>query len=185
MDQFVIVLIIAVIGLIKWAIEKSAEKRAQRETAERLDKIERSETPAPPLRAPRPMEQAAPDMDAAARRLREALGLPVDEELLRPEPQRPPVLPPQPPPRHFQPPPRIERKLEDLAADLERRMMAPAAAEVAPKHQPAPAKERSKPLPDAPSARGTLDELLRSRDGLRKAILVQEILGTPKGLSGA
>lgn len=166
MEQLVIVLLIAVIGLVKWLMEKSAEIRAKRDAAERLD---RAEPPAPPVIAPRPIAKPLRDSEAAARRLREALGLPEEHELPKPRPV------PQ------EAPPSIPFSVEEIklvpAGDLERRMVAPPL----PRARVATARPVAKPR-ETPPARHPLDDLLRSRDGLRRAILAQEILGTPKGL---
>lgn len=188
MEQFVFLLIFAVIGFINWLIQKSAEKR---EAAKRASDATRQPPTPSPWQAPRPVSTPTDDFGEAARKLREALGLPSDaedprpvtrreeaparsEELLRPEPpplEREPAAPPAP---------KIlfERKVREFEEDLEHRLVVtpppppirPAARKVAP------------PVAPVPAAAGTLDDLLRSRDGLRKAILVQEVLGTPKGL---
>lgn len=168
MEQLVILLVVGAIGLIKWVMEKSAEQRAQRETEERIGRLGESESVAHPIQAPRPV--ASPYPDAAARRLRNALGLPDESDL---PPRRLPVAVPQ---QTF----RVEEIKVVPIGDLERRVVKQSPP-VLPKRtppQPSPIKEEeSMAVPHS-----GLDELLRSRAGLRKAILVQEILGTPKGL---
>jgi hypothetical protein len=167
MEQFIFLLVIGAIAFIKWMLEKSAELREKKKTQERLDRLDGGQA-LPPIVAPRP-KAFPPQLEEAERRLREALGLPVESEL--------------PPPRKPLPAPafRLEEIKAVPAADLEHRTFAP----------PPPPPIRRAPMCKAaadkaeavlPSARTGLDELLRSRDGLRKAILAQEILGTPKGL---
>jgi hypothetical protein len=172
MEQLVIVLIIGAVSLIKWLMERSADAQVRRnENAQ----AERRSASASPYQPPVPV---APSVDAreAARRLREALGLPPDEE--------------QPPPVFRQSPPRrepvilferslVESEPANSAAALPSPFLSAAAAAMMPIAMP-PAPE---PVPaPRPPARAGLDGLLRSREGLRRAILVQEILGTPKGL---
>jgi hypothetical protein len=180
-EQLVIVIIIGAVSLIKWLMEKSAEARAAREIAERIGDPTPDEPnvapprPAPPMQAPRPSAYPISDFETAARRLREALGLPEESELPRPVERRaePPVAPRKEPVILF------ERPLPDL------RMAPPIERAFEPLPEPPPYVE-PQPAPRKSTADKTagagLDELLRSRDGLRKAILMSEILGTPKGL---
>jgi len=165
MEQLVIVLVVAAVGFIKWLMEKSAEQRAERQMRERMDQVG-NEPVAPPIRAPRPTAFPIPDPDAAARKLREALGLPEPDEL--PPPRERPVVHPSP---AF--PAKKTKALSVL--DIEQRVIAPPPLAI-------PVRKRAPQEPDGQSAVSGLDGLLRSRGGLRKAILVQEILGTPKGL---
>ena len=181
MEQLVIVIIIGAVTLIKWLMEKSAEARAEREMAERVGDPTPDEPkvapprPASPMQAPRPTAYPVSDFETAARRLREALGLLEESELPRPVERRtePPPVPRKEPVILF------ERPLPDLriAPPIER------AFEPLPEPPPyvAPKPAARKPIAEKGAASG-LDELLRSRDGLRKAILMAEILGTPKGL---
>ena len=180
MEQFVILLVLGAVGLVKWLMEKSAEQRAQRENEgldRRLDEIGRAQppAPAPPRPAVRPID-SFPRPDVAARKLREALGLPPESEVQLPIPPRPAF--PRPRPKILS-----EEVVAGPRADLERRLVATPRPVSAP--LPSLPKEISLPGPiaDAGSvSRSGLEELLRSRDGLRRAILVQEVLGTPKGL---
>lgn len=162
--QLVFVLIIAAISLIKWLMEKSAGQRARRETTERLDEVERAGPVAPPIRAPRPIATPLPDANAAARRLREALGLPEETELPPPLSRR--LDPPAPVP------------VTQPIVDLERRFV----AKIEPPPRAFVPAVRTGAAVVTTAPRTALDELLHSRDGLRKAILAHEILGTPKGL---
>lgn len=178
MEQLVIILIIGAISLVKWLIEKSAEMRERRETEERLDRLDRRvHTP------PGPVREAG--QEESVRKFLEALGLPVDSPA-------PPPVPPiveSPVPRAFvsrpveepaprQPPPLVVEEREDAEHRLlEARKLA---AEF--KKQTAPVHRRSTRSGDTPAVT-RFDTLLRSRDGLRQAMLAREILGPPKGLS--
>jgi hypothetical protein len=173
MEQFIILLVIGAIAVIKWMLEKSAELREKNRTQERIEQLERDNPPAPPILAPRPVAIPNPDIDidAAARRLRKALGLPDEDDLPT---FRRPVIHPDPLP--------VQEVEGAPMTDLEQRVVV----------SPPPLPLTRKPLPSRPAAkvpevagpamRSRLDELLKSREGLRSAILAQEILGTPKGL---
>jgi hypothetical protein len=166
MEQLVFLLVIGAIAGIKWLLEKSAELREQQKTQDRLNRVER-ERPASPMHAPRPTAHPIPDLDKAARRLREALGLPEEAEL-------PPPLPKPQPPRILT----MERVAPE--PDLEQRTFVPTPPP-APKRWVPPA--RAEAAPAQPGARAAgLEELLRSREGLRKMVLAQEILGPPRGM---
>lgn len=180
MEQLVIVLVIAVVSLVKWLMEKSAEQRSRRETEERVEELERQhprqQRPAPPIRAPRPVASSPmSDMEDAARRLRKALGLP--EEADPPRQQRRPATPPPlaRPEKTF-----LERAMPAVA-EIQEKLVPPAPP---PRRAPESAKHKKPASPAGPavSARTQLDHLLRGRDGLRQAMLVREILGPPKGL---
>lgn len=191
MEQFVYLLIFAVIGLINWLIQKSQEKR------EAARQAKAPERPPSPLQAPRPVTNPVDELGDVGRKFREALGLPDEAETPKPVARRveaPPALPPEPPPPlvidvpgDFEEGPRkpvilFERKLREYEADLERRLVEttpppPPVVVPPPRPRPAPAAVASPAASPRP-----LDELLRSREGLRRAILVQEVLGTPKGL---
>jgi hypothetical protein len=163
--QVIFVLVAGAIALAKWLMEKSAEQRKKREMEDRADHLGGSEPVAHPMQAPRPVAPFGPDPDVVARRLREALGLPAESEL----PAR--RVAPAPPPR-FQ----VEEIKVIPAADLEQRVVA------APPPLPPPRVHAPSALVKPTASPFGLEELLRSRDGLRKAILAQEILGPPKGL---
>ncbi len=184
MENFVFILIFAAVGVIKWLMEKSAESRAARRTAERIgDPTPDVPKPAPrrvasPIEAPRPVHTGYPasDFEDAARRLRKALGLPEESELPRPV-QRRPEPPPVPPAPRPDPVILFERPLPDLrkVPPIERPRELPRIPASSPILRP--------PVEAVSAAASGLDELLRSRYGLRKAILMKEILGTPKGLA--
>jgi hypothetical protein len=184
MEQLVIVLVIAAVSLVKWLMEKSAEQRSQRETAERVEELERQNPrqrpAAPPIRAPRPIAPSPmSEMEDAARRLREALGLPAESDA-PPRAPRPSKRAPTPPPLQSKPVESFLERAEPAVADLERRV----AAEPPPRPARKPAKRHKveAAAETTTSARMQLDALLHSREGLRQVVLAREILGPPKGL---
>lgn len=188
MEQLVILIIIGLISLVNWVMQKAAEKR---EAAE-LKRVEKRETkreakrniytqPAP---AARPAaRRASPERDPF-KELMDALGLPTDE------------LPPPPVARPAQvfeeeefasveetaPPPvpqvLVEKKTPRWQApsvqrpDEKTARLASAFASV---------EEKSEPVYRSSSLRG----LLSGRDSQRKAVVLAEILGTPRGLVSA
>lgn len=171
LEQLVILVVLGVVAFVKWLLEKSAELRERDRTEKRLEQLER-EQPAPPVLAPRPIARPLPDIEAAERRLRDALGLPS-------EPEAPPVKKVQkapPPVPEFVPQTPVIRHAP--LADLEQRTVTPALS----RKRAAFRMPSAKPETPVPAARSGLQDLLGSREGLRKAILAQEVLGTPKGL---
>jgi hypothetical protein len=188
MEQLVILIIIGLISLVNWVMQKAAEKR---EAAE-LKRVEKRETkreakrniytqPAP---AARPAaRRASPERDPF-KELMDALGLPSDE------------LPPHPvarPAQVFE---------EEEFASVEEIAPPPVPQVLAEKKTPrwqAPSVQR----PDEKTARlasafasveekpepvyrsSSLRGLLSGRDAQRKAVVLAEILGTPRGLVSA
>jgi hypothetical protein len=158
MEQLVILLIIGLISLINWLMQRSAELKEKR----RLEKAAQQgeiHSPPPPSTAPPPVDA---DPAESMRKLMEALGLPV-EEAPPPVPVRrepPPILrEPPPAPRPVSPyVPRSEGPQRPALAHT-------AAAKV----------EKSKP--------SRFRTLLSSPSGIRDAMVLSEILGKPKGLA--
>jgi hypothetical protein len=159
MEQLVLILIIALISFVNWLFKKSAELREKR-------KLERHamEGGAVPSQAEEPPPASAQgDPDESMRRLMEALGLPQDEApppVIRRE-SSPPPLPPQP---VFEAPP------------------SPVATPVPASLPPRLVRSASVPVPTRRSTPSPLRELLTSPEGLKKAIMISEILGKPKSL---
>lgn len=184
MEQFVILLLIGAVSLVQWLMKKSAEAREKAQREAKTSGADEMFRPGP-LVAPREITPPA-TRDArtaeAARRLREALGLPPEPEEVLPEDPAPVVSPRSRPPVILE-----ERVLgpEEIVTveDLEpRTFRPPSLPTLASLPIPAPALPAfASPEPSEP-ARSALNDLLRSRAGLRQAILAQEILGTPKGL---
>ena len=184
MDQLVLLVIIGLISLVNWVMQKAAEKRE-------LAKLERGEReagqpsvyrqPPPPKQRTAERRARAPQQDPL-KELMEALGLPPEavapqpvaprvevetEEFASLESAPPPV--PQPAPAASKPrwqPPSIRRP-DEKAAKL-------AAAFAAKEKSPA---EKARPA----SVRG----LLSDRTSKRHAVVLAEILGPPRGLAPA
>ena len=186
MEQLVILIIIGLISLVNWVMQKAAEKREAAQT-KRVEKREvkreaRRNIYTQPAPAAPPVARRTAGPRDPFKDLMDALGLPADE------------LPPPPVVR------REEVFEEEEFASVE---------ETAPPPVPAPAvrtprwQPPSVTRPDektarlasafaavgeksAPSYRGSkLHDLLATRDAQRKAVIFAEILGTPRGLVSA
>jgi hypothetical protein len=158
MEQVVIIVIIGLISLVNWVVKRSAEIREERKRErERLGIPEGDPFHSAPHQSesPAPLARPAQAPSAEMRRLMETLGLPLEDE----EPPPLPVVreapaPPLPQPAH-RPPAASKPRAEKPAAGVA--SLSPAAAPVSP-----------------------LASALRSRDGIRQAIVLREILGPPK-----
>ena len=173
MEQFVILLLIALISIINWIVQKSKEAREKRKLEKRAD------TTGEPIAKREPDQPPQSQTETAMRRLREALGLP-DEAAPPIIPRRteqeipsPPPLPerPSPPalPRPARKPvvmhvPPVRRTVEHRVFDLPHRTFKPVAKA------------------EAPTPPSRIRELLGSTGGLRDAIVLSEILGPPKSM---
>jgi hypothetical protein len=190
MEQLVILLLIALISLINWIIQKSKETREKRQLQKRAD------TTGETVKHGVPETSPVAETETAMRRLREALGLPEEAEppviprRAQPEVPPPPREPVRLPPRRevvtplpvpeaakrpavvrvpFTPPGLEHRKfelphLELRKFDLPHRLAKPIADMEVPK----------------PPSR--VRELLTSTGGLRDAVVLSEVLGRPKSL---
>ena len=157
MEQLVILVIIGLISLVNWLMQRSAEIKKQRRLEQQGHDLPRESEEVPEAVAPR---RAAPDRDPTVemRRLMEALGIPMEEE--------PPALPE--PPRAMPDPP------------------APTPAPIQqapPKPAQLPAQPPSAPAASTAAVRAGLAQALRSREGLREAVILREILGPPKAMT--
>lgn len=191
MEQFVLLIIIAAISLINWILQKSAEHREKRK-AERA----RGETIHPSEAAPQTRPEGQFDGAEQTRKFLEALGLP--EDALPPRQQErqptPPPLPQEPvgqtsgygepaPKRNF---------LHKVDPDLEQRLYPDTPVEARPANRAADRlPTRTRRLPSAAaivttspssSARDLVEQIITQKDGLRRAILMREILGPPKAV---
>lgn len=173
MDQVVIIVIIGLISLVNWLMKRSAELREQRKQERQGMGIpegdpfhpesERAEDAAAP---PPPAISPSADM----RRLMEALGLPTDDE----EPPRP-----------------VVREVSTARDEAPQKPVVREAAPVLPPlpaFLPPPPKKRwtTKPpilAPRAPAPANPFSPVLRTRDGIRQAIVLREILGPPKAFT--
>ncbi len=184
MEQLVILLLIALISIINWIIQKSKESREKRKLEKRADATGE----------PVAKHEPAPDAtgtETAMRRLREALGLPEDApppaipkraeservESKRIEPKRieRPAVAPQPSPDRLVPPP---------LPKPERRPAVVHVPSVRWDHRRFEHLHKmAKPSqPEAPTQPPRIRELLQSQGGLRDAVVLSEILGPPKSL---
>ncbi|MEX0675550.1 MAG: hypothetical protein WD063_00645 [Pirellulales bacterium] len=183
MEQLVILLIIGLISLVNWVMQKAAEKRetaGQNRTARRETKHEsRRNVYTQPAPAPAPVARRSTAQRDPFKDLMDALGLPAE------------TAPPGPvvaEPAYFE---------EEEFASLEDAVPPPVPRTSAPAWQaPArPAKPDGKTAAlasafaavgekSAPAYRGsTLQDLLANRDSQRNAIVLAEILGTPRGVA--
>ncbi len=180
MEQLVILIIIGLISLVNWALQKSAEKREQAKLQREAQRGGKDEGRRNVYTQPQPVRtkklRRPPEQDPF-KELMEALGLPPDE--LRPP--VPPRLPkpdfdeeemhsmeePVPPPVTRSPSVRWHaKKPDDQTAKL-------ASAFAASEHRP---------TRDAARA-GTRNALLSSRASQRQAVILAEILGPPRALA--
>ena len=184
MEQLVILIIIGLISLVNWVMQKAAEKREEA----KMKRVEKREVqrqsrrniytqPAPA--APPVARREAPARDPF-KDLMDALGLPADEFAPPPVVRRGEVLEEEefasveeaaPPPV---PPPEVRGPRWQAASvrrpDEKTAKLASAFAAVGEK--------------PAPAYRGSgVRELLAGRDSQRKAVILSEILGTPRGLA--
>ncbi len=158
MEQLILILIIALISFINWVIKKSAElrekRKLERQSFDGGETLQRTNEPVP-------AEAQPADPDDSMRRLMEALGLPQEEA--------PPVIPRG----EVAPPP-----IPELPRFVEPPVIAARPAVVVP-----PVRQHRFATPTPPKRKlSPLRELLSSPDGLKKAVMLSEILGQPKSL---
>jgi hypothetical protein len=191
MEQLVIILLIALISIINWIIQKSKERREKQKLEKRADAT------GEPVAKHEPAPEAT-ETETAMRRLREALGLP-DEA---PPPVRPRRAEPKRAeaeriePKRAEPKKRIERPVSPpprspdrlVPPPLPQAERRPAVVHVRPvrweQHRRfEPLHKIAKPsLPEVPKQPPRIRELLQSQGGLRDAVVLSEILGPPKSL---
>jgi len=156
-EQLVILLVIGIISLVNWLMQRSTEIRERRKAEDGRFGIPGENPFQPADEKPATTTEPVKDPAREMRKLMEALGLPLEDE-------EPPVrreLPPAP-------------ELPPLPAYLPK---APAPKPVV--QIPAAAFAPHTP----PAARTALAQALRSRDGVRQAIILREILGPPKAFT--
>ena len=161
MEQLVILVIIGLISLVNWLMQRSAELREKRKIEQAAQRGEA----VPSARSQQEdQEQLGPQEDPAEsmRKLMEALGLPMEEA---------------PPPTLKQPPPSAPRMPEPPA-------IPPPAPSPRVEFRPTPQPRRpSSAAAVVAHAKPTrFRELLSSRGGIRDAIVLAEVLGKPRGL---
>lgn len=163
MEQLVVLVIIGIVSLVNWLWQRASEARErQKQERERLGIPEGN-----PFCTTEDEEEPGPapqkDPGAEMRRLMEALGVPVEPPApIQPVRKEPVVAPPVLPVRAtFKP-----------AGPV--RLQSPVFEKPLPKYSAAmPAQ-----TPDNPIARA-----LKSRDGIRQAVILREILGPPKAFT--
>lgn len=184
MEQLILLLLFGAIALIQWLVKKSAEMRAERKRERQAQGLGQEEKEV--FQDARGVEPPAPeqDPDASMRRLMEALGLP-QEAQPPPIPQRPvspPPLPPAPVQRvPEQPMPPVPersapRAVERPAFKLPEKPLASASKRFIPVSK----STFSEPPETKPDF--SIRQLLSSPDSMKKAVILSEIIGTPKAL---
>lgn len=186
MEQLVLLVVIGLISLINWVMQKAAEKREQAQLERESKRESKRNVYTQPAPSPvnRPARRAAGPTQDPFKDLMDALGLPSDQlppppvarreviveeeefasvEDIAPPPIPEPVVRQQPvrpkPAAPFKP----DRKMIELAS-----------AFAAVEEKPASAYRGSK-----------VRDLLANRDSQKKAVVLAEILGTPRGLVSA
>lgn len=194
MEQLVILIVIGLISLVNWVLQKAAEKRElaqMKREAERGGRADQHQIPGrSALPPPLPRQPPGRPADDPMRELMEALGLPADAA---PPPARralvrkvqeeefasmeevdvpPPLIEVPPAPRQIEPqwqqparPVRPDEATARLASAFNAYEQAPAAAPTA--------------------TGGGVRDLLANRDSQRHAIMLAEILAAPRALRPA
>ncbi len=156
MEQLVILVLIGLIGLVNWLVQRSAEIRERRKEERKSQGIPEG-NPFQPPESPAPSPK---DPAKEMRRLMEALGVPIEESEEEPTPQfvaPPRVLPAVTPPPIFAPPPARKNR---------------------PRQQSSIPKPVQARLPASLSP--AVLKAVRSHESIRQAIVLREILGPPK-----
>jgi hypothetical protein len=185
MEQLVLLVVIGLISLVNWVMQKAAEKREEAKTKRVGSREVKRETrrnvytqPAPAPTARRAATERDPFKD-----LMDALGLPAETVL-------PPPVAPQTAPEQDE---EEFASLEEAPPPLPRRSGPQAEA---PRWQPASVRRPDKKTERLASAfaskekapaekihRGSVRELLTDSASKRHAIVLSEILGPPRGLA--
>lgn len=195
MEQVILLLVIGLISLVNWMIQKSAEARKKRQMQERIDRgeVEPSQ-PMAARRYDRSEEEPETEGEPAEnmRRLMEALGLPLEDAPPQPVQRQhttPPPLPTQP--REMMQPPPLVRTVREMEARGEmpvHRQSTPVAATPAqrPKlhdwqRKAAKALEASAAAEASRTVKPSrARQMLRQPESIRDAVILSEILGKPK-----
>jgi len=186
MEQLVLLLLFGAIALIQWLVKKSAEMREQRKNEKQAQWGEEGDVFREAREVERPADSQAGDPDASMRKLMEALGLP-QEAPPPPVPQRQPTPPPMPqapasPIPPVRPAPKFaERPSPKVPEKPAFRLPEKPLVTAAKLGVPA---ARSKPFDTVPEKKPvfSIRELLASPDSMKKAVILSEIIGSPKAL---
>lgn len=196
MEQLILLILIGVISLVNWLIQRSGEMREKRRREQAMREAEmRGDAPSADP-SPAATTQAE-DPTESMRRLMEALGLPTESE-------PPPVHRSDTPPPIPEPPPLVEQARQ---VEAERTEAAPSPKlSKSPRFHPVPTpdanyfpettevfvpKSPKRPVPpirpydQTPRVRrpaGRIGRLVRNPQSLRDGIILQAVLGNPKAL---
>ncbi len=161
MEQLVILVIIGLISLVNWLMQRSAEMKEKR----RLEKAAQQGEPPEPL-VPEPSYETQEERpDEAMRKLMEALGLPVEEA--------PPPLPRPAPPTPAEPPPIVVRP------NFSHKRLAEPPQEVFVHEVSQVTQPRRGPATVAVAKPSRFRTLLSTNEGIRDALVLSEVLGKP------
>lgn len=184
MEQLVLLLLFGAIALIQWLVKKSAEMREERKRQQQSPQWQEEQDVSREAReVPPPAPSPAGDPDASMRKLMEALGLPQEAPPppVQQRPPTPPPLPPAPAPRvPERPAPKVaERPVSRLQErPLSRLPERPPSAKLG---FPAAKPKSFDPVPEK-KPELSIRELLASPDSMKKAVILSEIIGSPKAL---
>ncbi len=198
MEQLVLLIIIGLISFVNWIIQKSAERRNRQQGGELPDPEPDFDWETPDqFPKQEPVNRRAPlSEDERARQFMEALGLPAGTQSPAPPPlpqqttQAPVSQKKAALPVHRDSQPRLATPMPD--APWQRRVHAPelskaeteALARVESQAGSGAYNIRSRADRDLASSAGNVKVMsfLRSREGLKAAVIAREILGTPPGM---
>lgn len=181
MDQLVLLVVIGLISLVNWVLQKAAEKREQAQS-EREAKRESGRNIYTQRPEPRPVPRRTATNQDPLKDLMDALGLP--REALPPQPVAPRV--PAEPEEEFAsleeaPPPLPVRRREGRTAPRWQPPSIRRPDEKAAKLAAAFAAKEKSPAEKARPA--SVRAMLSDRTSKRHAVVLAEILGTPRGLA--
>ena len=184
MEQLVLLVVIGLISLVNWVMQKAAEKREAAKTKRVESREVKRETrrniytqPAPAPTARRAAAERDPFKD-----LMDALGLPSDQLPPPPITRREEIVEEEEFASAEDTPPLPERRPEIRTP----RWQSPAVRR--PDEKTARLASAFAAVEEKPAAarRGTkLQDLLSNRDSQRQAVILAEVLGTPRGLVSA
>ncbi len=167
MEQLVILVIIGLISLVNWLMQRSAQMKEKR----RLERAAQQGEPSEPLVPEPSFETQEERPDESMRKLMEALGLPVEEA---PPPLPKPV---QAEPVYREPPPPpvvVQRNFSH-----KRLSEPPQEVFVHQSHEPHKTTSRRGPAVIEIAKPSRFRTLLSTNEGIRDALVLSEVLGKP------
>lgn len=183
MSHLIVLVILGVIGLINYLVRLSASTPQKPGDGSRPSNYPRPQ---------RPPQTAQSGDDERLRKFMEALGVPAappppPRQIVRPQqalPRVQPITRKQPPRRVYTPPPPAPSQSSYQAETVGAQSLASTGYEVATETV-----QMASAVPgvgaQTSSAAADLKSLLRTSSNIRVAVLLKEILGTPKGLQSA